>query len=378
MRLSKKYILKRYNTLSNFLLLLFNIRNMMTRIFFGAFIILWFGLQMLQAQGVHFTYFQFAPQSVNPAQIGAFQGTYRAFGIFRDQFQGGGVNGFRTFEVSVDAPIINGFRKQDWIGVGLSMNVDSRGVLSLRDTYSRIGASYHFSLDKKQTSVITLGAQLMSISRRFNAADVRGVTRFQLENSINNPTDPDIISFQNTGGGGETGDQNPRASFSDWVGGLSYTNKGKNNSFTVGFALSGFLNANTSFKGFEDAPAKYSLFGQYVAKINKKMTIEPAFFTQFRRDASEITANTMLGMKIKEDSDTVLKLGLGARTGTFSGQFLAGFEHNGWKAGVSFDLPVDGYAKAPGLDNSFEIGIGYLGIIKKKPKLTPVMVCPRL
>jgi type IX secretion system PorP/SprF family membrane protein len=370
---------KSYNTLCIFLLLLFNTGIMMLRLLLGVLLVSCFHVQNLNAQGVHFTYFQFAPQSVNPAQIGAFQGTYRAFGIFRDQFQGGGVNGYRTFEVSVDAPIINGFRKQDWIGVGLSMNVDSRGVLRLRDTYSRIGASYHFSLDKKQTSVLTLGGQLMSISRRFNSADVRGVTRFQLENSALDPTDPDIINFQNAGGGGGmSGDQNPQASFSDWVGGITYTNKSKNSNFTIGFALSSFLNANAAFRGFEDLPARYSAFGQYVVKINKTMTIEPAFFTQFRRDASEVTANTLVGIKIKEESDTVLKLGLGARTGTLSGQFLAGLEHNGWKAGFSFDLPVDGYSKAPGLDNAFEICIGYLGIIKKKPKLTPVMVCPRL
>ena len=369
---------KSYNTLFIFLLLLFNTGIMMLRLLLGVLIFSGLCMQDILGQGVHFTYFQFAPQSVNPAQIGAFQGTYRAFGIFRDQFQGGGVNGYRTFEVSVDAPIINGFRKQDWIGVGLSMNVDSRGVLRLRDTYTRIGASYHLSLDKKQTNIITLGGQLVSISRRFNSADVRGLTRFQLENSTLDPTDPDIINFQNRGGGGMSGDQNPQASFSDWVGGISYTNKGKNNNFTVGFAMSSFLNANVSFIGFEDTPARYSAFAQYVAKISKKMTIEPAFFTQFRRDASEITANTLVGIKIKEESDTVLKLGLGARTGTLSGQFLAGLEHNGWKAGFSFDLPVDGYSKAPGLDNAFEICVGYLGIIKKKPKLTPIMVCPRL
>jgi type IX secretion system PorP/SprF family membrane protein len=329
------------------------------------------------SQGIHFTYFQFAPQSVNPALIGGFQGTYRGFAIFRDQYQNTGVNGYRTLEISVDAPIIKGFRKNDWIGIGFSMNVDSRGILGLRDTYSRIGGSYHFSLDKNQKHILTLGVQTLSISRRLGFSDGANLTRGSLANG--GIADPDMNQLY-LGGGGSSNPNNmdARTNFGDWTTGLTYTNKGKDNYFVVGVAASSFLRNNAAFRGFEDLPIRIAATAQLVAKISKNMTLEPAFYTQFVRDASEITANTLVGYRLKPDKSTIVKAGIGARTGTSSAQFLAGFEHLGWRAGFSYDLPLTGYANAPGIQNAFEVGVGYLAIIKKKPKVKPIVLCPRL
>jgi type IX secretion system PorP/SprF family membrane protein len=352
--------------------------TLLKKLFFITLVFLAIGNPFTNAQAIHFTYFQFAPQSVNPGFIGAFEGSYRGFAIFRDQYQNTGVNGFRTLEISVDAPIIRGFREKDWIGIGISMNVDSRGVLGLRDTYSRIGAAYHFSLDKKQKNILTLGVQTLSISRRLGFTGGENLTRNSL--AMGGAMDPDLNQLYVAGSqpGGNPNNMDARTNFGDWTTGLTYTNKGKENYFVIGFAASSFLRNNAAFRSFEDLPLRLAGTAQWVAKISKRMTLEPAFFTQFVRSASEVTGNIMTGYQINPEKSTVVKVGLGARTGTTSGQFLAGFEYEGWRAGFSYDLPLTGYANAPGIQNSFEVAVGYYGIIKKTPKVKPIVLCPRL
>ena len=71
------------------------------------------------AQDIHFTQFYLTPLNTNPAYTGAFEGTFRLSGIYRDQFAGVlNSNPFRTPSFGVDAPLIKGLGKRDWIGVG--------------------------------------------------------------------------------------------------------------------------------------------------------------------------------------------------------------------------------------------------------------------
>ena len=330
----------------------------------------------LSGQGIHFTYFQFAPQAVNPALNGAFAGSYRATGIFRDQYQNTGVRGFRTLEVGVDAPIIRGIRKQDWVGVGLSIDQDRRGSFGLRDNYSRIGLSYHLSLDKKQTSILALGVQRISVTRSIRNDMMENATRFQLENG--GGMDPDLQILQGNPNPSNPNQMNLENGFSDWAAGLTYTNKGKGSTLIMGISATHFLTHRAAFNGNEDTPFKLVGFGQLVSKIGKQTTFEPAFLTQIRNDATEFTLQTLIGYRLKPDGDWTVRTGIGARTGTLSGEFLAGAEYKGFRAGFAFDIPINGYANASGFQNAIEFGVSYIGIIKKTPTPKPIILCPRL
>ena len=77
------------------------------------------------SQDLHFSYFQFQPVQLNPALTGAFEGTARIGGIFREQRRQVSNAPISTPSVYVDAPIIRGFGKRDWIGIGSSFIVMS-------------------------------------------------------------------------------------------------------------------------------------------------------------------------------------------------------------------------------------------------------------
>jgi hypothetical protein len=89
-------------------------------------------------------------------------------------------------------------------------------------------------------------------------------------------------------------------------------------------------------------------------------------------------ANAKLGYKIKQNKSDKIKVGAGFRTGTLSAVFLAGAEIKGINFGLSYDLPISGYAAAPGMQNGIEFGASYIGVFKKRPKPTPIIICPRL
>jgi type IX secretion system PorP/SprF family membrane protein len=335
---------------------------------------------LVASQDIHFTNFRLAPQALNPSLNGSFLGTYRISGMYRDQYQNSEVNGFRTVEAGVDLPVIRGLRKQDWIGIGLSMNRDSRGLFDFMDTHTRMGLAYHLSLDPKQKRYISFGAQRAGVNRRMNIPTGTDLTNFQILGR--GPNDPDLenlrrLAQSNTGGGGSN---TPRIekSFSNWIGGLSFTSVGVSSKTVVGLSAAHFVNSPVAFSGVYDNPLRITGFATYEGEINKKTTIEPGIFVQSMGGTTQVSANALAGYKLKQDNPMIVKAGLGYRTGTSSAQFLAGADFKGFVAGFSYDMPFTGYGRASGIQNAIEFGLTYVGIVYKKPKPKPIVVCPRL
>ena len=80
-------------------------------------------------QDIHFSLFHMSPLTLNPAQTGAFSGTARIGGIYRDQW-GSVINDqFTTPSFYIDAPVIRGFGKYDWVGGGVVSYTDKVGTL---------------------------------------------------------------------------------------------------------------------------------------------------------------------------------------------------------------------------------------------------------
>jgi type IX secretion system PorP/SprF family membrane protein len=327
----------------------------------------------VKGQGIHFTYLDFAPQHVNPANIGGFLGSYRGAAIYRDQYNNAGVGGYKDFEIGIDMPVMKGFRKQDWIGAGISINNDARGTVKVTDRYSRLGVSYHMGLDVKQTRVFTVGFQAISLNRSLNSLLPDQVS----PQGILTGRDTELQELLR---GGQDGKKTVTAR--DYNIGLQLSNNGATSAMKVGVSVSGLLPSTLGFSVSADsASVPFKLVGylQMINQINKRTSIEPtAIFQITEYGGSEFMANAKIGYKIKQNKADKIKVGAGFRTGTLSAVFLAGAEIKGINFGLSYDLPISGYSAAPGIQNGFEFGASYIGVFKKRPKPTPIIVCPRL
>jgi type IX secretion system PorP/SprF family membrane protein len=349
----------------------------MVKIFIKSFFVLFVFLLLNPAfgQSIHFSYIDFAPQHVNPGNIGGFLGSYRATGIYRDQYNNGStVKGYRTFEFGIDLPVIRGFRKQDWIGAGISLDSDTRGTLALKDVYSRIGLSYHFALDKKQVSSISLGIQMIGLNRSMKTTSDQPLTPEGLLTGRDAEFNAAVARLAKDG--------KLSLSARDWNIGLVFTRNTKSNSFKIGVSSSGLLPSGLGFSAPEDSvsvPFKMVGFASMVNQINKTTSIEPSLLFQITEyGGKEFMFHTKVGYQIKKEKKDKVKAGLGFRTGTFSAIFLLGAEIKGINFGLSYDLPISGYAGAPGTQNGFEFGASYIGLFKKTPRPKPIVICPRL
>ncbi len=355
------------------------------------------------AQDIHWTLFEYASLNSNPAQTGAFYGTYRIGGILRDsEFasqnnQGGVTNVYGpAFTITVDGPIIRGFRKQDWVGVGAAFYTDGAGDGRLSTSLSHVSVAYHLALDKKQRTVLTFGLQGGMGSRRFRAYDNLRLADGGTALSANPPSQ-EVFNFATVE---ENLDNNRERALKNNggvdinFGFLLKTKPNKNTSVEVGLVGKhlypyryGFdrdtLSGNT---GGNNQPRNnaYKLganiglqFGMDY-RFNKEWSIRPAAQFQIISGAKPyFQMGAMMGYKLDPKKDMILKFGPGYRVGD-AAQLLLGFEKGNIRAAASYDMNLGDITQiSPLYGGGVEIAVSYIGTIFKQPELKPVIICPR-
>lgn len=354
----------------------------------------------LKAQDLHYTLYDLAPVKLNPAQTGAFYGTVRVGGIFRDQWFTILQDEYRTPSFSFDAPVIRGLREQDWVGAGLQFVNDRAGIGNLRTTGMLLSASYHFALDKKQSQILTLGVQGGSMSRKldvgfFSAGDL---LQSQLEGTAGGQsTDPLLSTSGNSGGssGKNNGDLN--ANYLDINAGLLYRAKDtkKGTDLTLGIAMRHINQADESLSSGATGgsignpqpnpqsakkskrPLSLILHGRYEVPVNDTWTAEPSFlFQTIGGGKNNIILQGWAGYQFNDQIK--LRGGLGYRVGDSVQILLGAVVDENLQVGLSYDLNVSQLSGVSSYQGGFEIGASYIIKVYKQPDIQQAILCPRL
>jgi len=359
--------------------------------FIGIILIL---ATMTQAQDIHYSLYQFTPIDVNPANAGSFSGSYRVNAIYSDKDPGffEKRNNFRTVSVSVDAPIIRGFRKQDWVGAGIKSDVfarsgsyfESPGVLADRSltnwTNYALTLAYHLSLDKKQTNILTLGGQMNSGNIAFNSSANLG-TRVQLLGLNDLDVQQFVTLAQGDPGGADATDRPMiRITNRDVNAGLLFNAKRKSSDLRIGFAVEGILRPNRSVNNATRIERKYigiNFHGAYEVALNKRVNLTPGFYYYQLGPANALNVNSHVSYLLDPEKTTRVSAGLGMRNLRDAMLFL-GAEYKDFRFGFAYDYNLSTKAIASGGLGGFELAVGYLGKIYRKPKVKPVIFCPSL
>ncbi len=334
---------------------------------------------ILAAQDIHFTNFQLAPMSLNPALTGSFHGTLRANGIYRDQ----NTYGYNSMMGGVEFNIPFALRKQDWISAGLEYVQDKERIIksvnTLKVSQTNIAIAYHFAFDKKYKNVLTAAIQYKIMSSSFNKHGEYTRTDIAVDGSITSPSgSPTLQKIKQL-------DQDSKGkSLKDWVGAIALHSKFGKKSYTrFGFSFAHILGIDRSVLSQSSAskidllPMRITGFAQGEIFINQSMSLQPVVYFQFQSPFSEVALQTLFGIEINPEKNIKINPGLGYRLGD-AAEFLFIMDYGKFKAGVSFDLTTSKYKSSEGIQNGLEFGLSYTTTIIKKPQVKPVIFCPRL
>jgi type IX secretion system PorP/SprF family membrane protein len=330
-----------------------------------------------------------SPQTLNPALTGAFQGTIRLNGIYREQYRtamSSGNDRYTTPSISVDANIMKGFRRKDWISGGLMVFTDKAGATGLSQNAFKLAAAYHLALDKKGTSVLAVGAHYGVVGNNLKA----GAWRFADEILTGNPSD-DRTSLGITQDNGDA-----KSSGKDIDAGVLLSGKlNKQMDYNLGFSMfhigtpqySLLKNTGGSNPGptptptpstdsRQDRPIRTTLHGQFNIKMNKQMTFSPSFAFQSTRGLDEIILQAMGSYKLDPKKDFALTYGLGYR---FREGFhpMIGMIKKDLQVGLAYDINTNGLNSVTGYRGGFELAAGYIFRIHKPAAIKPQVLCPR-
>lgn len=330
-----------------------------------------FALKTLSGQDIHYTLFNMAPLTLNPALAGAYEGTARIGGIYRNQWFT--VTDMSTPTVYLDAPAIRGFRKQDWVGVGLNLFQDKAGAQRLTTSGGLFTVSYHLALDKKARNVLTIGGQYGKVQRSINYRDVRS------EGNGFDPAmqDPDFPS-----------ENDQKGDYTDINAGLLFRSKISNDAFLeLGARMLHIGNKNTQYSSFigsgttgggggqQKRANNLGAHGRFTYRMNEKWSAEPTFLWQTTEGGgNEISIQAWGIHHFKPEVN--LRMGLGYRVND-AGKLLFGIDYKDLRAALAYDLNVSSANTITDFQGGFEIAAYYIIKIYKKPVLKPAILCPR-
>ena len=313
-------------------------------------------------QDLHFANNRFSSLLFNPAETGKFLGTMRYGVNARTQYSTFLADPYQSVVFYADAPLNFQLTNNDWAGAGFQFFHDQAGDLGFSNTGAILSGSYFLSMDPKRRNVLGIGLSYMMFLRSFARP----------ENAIfpeEIGTDRErLLDFRGNG--------------NDMNLGMNFTHKiNETDYFNVGFAL--LYLRKQMFEGLgpqNRAGNRYNINANYGRMLgNDQTSIELALyysnFVQFNNISTQIMANHLLSSEKKHDS--MVNAGVGYRWGDAL-KFFIGGRHNLWHVSAAWELPISPVRSFSNNDGAFEVGIYKIINIYKKPKVEPVVLCPRL
>lgn len=321
----------------------------------GLAIALAFGISApseTQAQDIHFTQFNASPLIVNPAFTGNFSGKWRASGIYRDQWRSV-TTGFKTYALSVDAPIVKDLTLDDYLAAGIQLYNDRAGDANLSNLSALVSVAYHKFLGANVNKALSVGFQGGYTQKSFDLTKLYFQDEF-----VNGQFQPGI-----------TGNSlNNRVSYFTFNAGASYAQSiGDNFSFVLGVGANNINQPRESFDRRELANVGLGMRynGQVGAIIytGEKLSLRPAFLYQSQANATEMIAGNEFHLIVGDPEfrtfTTAVFLGGWYR---FDDAMMvtAGLEFKGFRLGLAYDYTTSSLKNAAKNAGGFEIALTYI------------------
>jgi len=312
-------------------------------------------VQTVQAQDIHFTQFNAAPLTVNPAFTGNFDGQWRAAAIYRNQWASV-TTPFVTYGASFDMPIIHDLTVDDYLAAGVQLFNDKAGDGNLSNFSGLVSIAYHKFLGGGRESpnkALSVGFQGGYTNKSIDVSKLYFGDEFQ-----NGQFNPGI--------GSEA--LNTKINYFTVNAGISWSHAPSENfSYTIGLGANNLNQPQESFEKKQNSEVGLGIryTGQVGAiwYLNEKFSLRPAFLYQTQATANEFIAgnefNLIVGNPEFRQFATNVFVGGWYRTGD-AVMVTAGVEFKQLRIGVSYDYNTSALKTASNGNGGFEISLRYI------------------
>ncbi len=306
------------------------------------------------AQDIHFTQFDAAPLTINPAFTGGFNGTVRAAGIYRDQWRSVTIP-FVTYSFSVDAPLVHELSGDDYLAGGLQFYNDKAGDGNLSNTSILGSVAYHKFL----------GGGTTEPNKALSVGFQGGYTSKSLDISKLYFGDEFADGYFKQGIGAEQ--LNNKVHYWTVNAGISFSGKASDRfAYTLGVGANNLNQPQESFERKKNSEVGLGLryTGQLGAIImaSDRLSLRPAVLYQSQATAAEIVLgnefNYAIGNPEFRDVSTSVFAGVYYRNSDAI-MFTGGLEFKGFRFGLSYDYNTSSLKDASNGNGGFEISLRY-------------------
>jgi type IX secretion system PorP/SprF family membrane protein len=317
------------------------------------------------AQDIHFSQYYSAPLTVNPAQTGLFDGTYRAGINYRNQWASVTVP-YQTTSAFADCNLRKQPYNKAYLGIGLLVIRDQAGDGELSNTKVFGSVAYHIVLNKLRTMQLSFGTQGGVVEESINFSKLYFDDQWA------------DVGFNQAIQSGEPFASNA-IHYLDANMGTMYSFILPNTwSCYAGVSVYNLLQPKVSFYNEQnDLGLRPIVQGGISIDIGKNYVISPSGIDMLEKGANEILLGSMASYSPSPYSQNDQKLYLGAylRTGDAAIAVL-GYEVNHVRFLFSYDFNYSQLEPASQTEGAFEVSLIYIGsIFKGIEQIT--LPCPR-
>ena len=303
--------------------------------------------QYARAQDIHFSQFFFSPQTLNPGELGNFDGQYRLNANQKTQWKEVS-KPYTSFAFMGDGRF--DFTPEN-VALGLMVMNDNAGDSRFNTFRILVGGSYKYLIKGSDKHGLTGGLQT-------------GVTQIKLnENSLSFNNQYNGVVYDPNLPSGESFARNARW-YLNLNAGLAYTFKPEDRkSLTVGFSGHNITAPDQSF--YNDTgvklPFRTSIYATGDWKIFEDFDAMPAFRWMNQGTFNEVIFGSAVRYVLMDEASIYRGIFAGyfGRFGD-SGIALVGFDYDAWRAAVSYDINVSGLKPASRNRGGFEFSVQYI------------------
>jgi hypothetical protein len=324
----------------------------MRRLIFVLSLLFIICLNAISAQDPHFSQFFMAPQFINPAQMGQFEGDWRFMGNFRQQW-GLAETPFTTAVGAYEMKFTGQEEGQNILAVGTAFMYDHSMFSAFKSNYVVANAGYHVFLNPN--SSIGIGFHGMYANRRI---DYSALTFGEQFTSIN--------GFDAAALNGESTLTQPKPYFSLGSGVLYNYNNAMDFEFSAGASIFHVNKPKQSFLGDKDwvIPMRYVAHSELNYQINQNLVMNLNGIFQYQSKPSYFSVGGALGMDISGGYGTSLFYAGGwFREGDAFYPYV-GLEVGKVQLGFTYDITHSKQIQGPSIPQTFEMSF----IIRGEPE----------